>query len=142
MDGEQRRCADHEGHRDVVNIRGMFWSLLLTAVLGPSPLLAQGFMGAWQRGDGIAKVKVAPCGNVICMTNTFIRPDVTDEKVGERLEFNVKGSRGQSLEGTVLDPKTGKSYSAVVTIAGDHMTTKGCVFGGAICKSTEWTRIR
>lgn len=98
-------------------------------------------MGAWQRGDGIAKVKVAPCGKVICMTNTYIRSDVTDEKTGERLEFDIKSSGGETLTGTVLDPKTGKSYSTVVTIAGEHMTTKGCILGGVICKSTEWTRI-
>jgi uncharacterized protein (DUF2147 family) len=116
--------------------------MLLITALVPSASLAQGFTGAWQRGDGIATVKVAPCGKLICMTNTFIRPDVTDEKVGERLEFSVKGSNKQSLTGTVLDPKTGKSYSAVVTISGDQMTTKGCVLGGVICKSTEWTRIR
>lgn len=142
MDGKFYRRADHEGHGDVVAARWAFWSLLLIMALGPAASFAQGFMGTWQRGDGIARVRVAPCGKVICMTNTFIRPDVTDEKVGERLEFNVKGSNKQSLAGTVLDPKTGKSYSAVVTIAGDHMTTKGCVLGGVICKSTEWTRIR
>jgi len=99
-------------------------------------------MGAWQRADGIARVKVAPCGRVICMTNTYIRPDVTDEKVGERLEFDVKTASGGPLAGSVLDPKTGKSYSATIVVAGDRMTTKGCVLGGVICKSTDWTRLR
>ena len=99
-------------------------------------------MGAWQRGDGIARVKVAPCGKVICMTNTYIRPDVTDEKVGERLEFDLNGANGAALTGTAFDPKSGKSFSTIVTVSSERMTTKGCILGGVICKTTEWTRIR
>jgi uncharacterized protein (DUF2147 family) len=116
--------------------------LVIALALGTSSAHAAGdLMGAWQRGDGIARVKVAPCGKVICMTNTYIRPDVTDEKVGERLEFDVKSS-GADLAGTVLDPKTGKSYSATIVVNGDRMSTRGCILGGVICKSTEWTRLR
>ena len=116
--------------------------LVIALALSASSAQASGeLMGAWQRGDGIARVKVAPCGKVICMTNTYIRPDVTDEKVGERLEFDVKSS-GADLAGTVLDPKTGKSYSATIVVNGDRMSTRGCILGGVICKSTEWTRIR
>ena len=75
------------------------------------------------------------------MTNTYIRPDVTDEKVGERLEFDLKAADA-AMTGTAFDPKTGKSYSATVTVTGDRMTTRGCILGGVICKGTEWTRIR
>ncbi|MBB1093858.1 DUF2147 domain-containing protein [Rhodopseudomonas pseudopalustris] len=117
----------------------------LLTLLGASAAVADtgAIMGAWQRDDGIARVKVAPCGKVICMTNTYIRPDVTDEKVGERLEFDLRQGGGDApLTGSVLDPKTGKSYSATITVRGDQMTTKGCVLGGIICKSTNWSRLR
>ncbi len=120
-------------------------ALIVVTLLGASSALAQdssAVMGAWQRGDGIARVKVAPCGKVICMTNTYIRPDVTDEKVGERLEFNLNGTDGAALTGTAFDPKSGKSFATVVTVAGERMTTKGCILGGVICKSTEWTKVR
>ena len=115
--------------------------VIALALSASSARAADELMGAWQRGDGIARVKVAPCGKVICMTNIYIRPDVTDEKVGERLEFDVKSS-GADLAGRVLDPKTGKSYSATIVVNGDRMSTRGCILGGVICKSTEWTRIR
>lgn len=124
-------------------------ALCVAALLGATPTLAQdasAVMGAWQRGDGIARVKVAPCGQkngqVICMTNTYIRPDVTDEKVGERLEFNFSGADGAALTGTAFDPKSGKSFSTTIAVAGERMTTRGCILGGVICKSTEWTRVR
>ncbi|QDM15990.1 DUF2147 domain-containing protein [Tardiphaga sp. vice352] len=115
--------------------------IIALALSASSAQAADELMGAWQRGDGIARVKVAPCGKVICMTNIYIRPDVTDEKVGERIEFDVKSS-GADLAGTVLDPKTGKSYSATIVVDGDRMSTRGCILGGVICKSTEWTRLR
>ena len=120
-------------------------ALIVATLLGASPALAQdasAVMGNWQRGDGIARVRVAPCGKVICMTNTYIRPDVTDEKVGERLEFNLNGRDGAALTGTAFDPKSGKSFSTVVTVAGERMTTRGCIAGGLICKTTEWTRLK
>jgi uncharacterized protein (DUF2147 family) len=118
--------------------------LIATLWLTGSAIAANGdsIMGAWQRDDGIARVKVAPCGRVICMTNTYIKPGVNNEKVGERLEFDVKASGGSTLTGTVLDPKTGKSYSATIDINGDTMTTNGCIMGGLICKGQSWTRLR
>lgn len=122
--------------------RVALFSLILAGLLSPVNGWAQNPLGEWQRGDGIANVKVAPCGKVICMTNIFIKPGVTDEKVGERLEFDVKASGDQALTGAVFDPKTGKSYSVVVEVAGDQMTTRGCILGGVICKTTNWTRIR
>jgi uncharacterized protein (DUF2147 family) len=115
--------------------------VIALALSASSAHAADELMGAWQRGDGVARVKVSPCGKVICMTNIYIRPNVTEEKVGERLEFDVKSS-GADLAGTVLDPKTGKSYSAIIVVNGDRMSTRGCILGGVICKSTEWTRIR
>jgi uncharacterized protein (DUF2147 family) len=117
---------------------------MLFAALGSAAMAqdAKRVMGEWQREDGIARVKVAPCGNVICMTNIYIRPDITEEKVGERLEFNLDGTSNASLTGTAFDPKSGKRFSTVVTVAGDRMTTKGCILGGVICKTTEWTRLR
>lgn len=138
-----RQCAgrsDHAGHGDVVSGRAALLALLGIALLAPAH--AQNLMGVWQRDDGIARVRVSPCGKVVCMTNIYIRPDVTDEKVGERLEFDLKESATAAMAGTVLDPKTGKSYSANVKVKGDRMTTRGCVLGGAICKTTEWTRVR
>ncbi len=139
MDRQRRGRPDHEGYRYLVIARA---TLVLTLLLAASATHAEGsMMGAWERGDGIARVKVAPCGTVICMTNTYIKPGVQDEKVGERLEFDVKSS-GDELKGAVLDPKTGKSYSATIVVNGDRMTTRGCILGGVICKSTDWTRIR
>ena len=118
-------------------------ALLGVALLAPSAVRAQdAVMGAWQRDDGIAQVKVAPCGKVICMTNTYIKPGPPDERVGERIEFDLTAAGGSSLSGTVRDPKTGKSYATTVEVAGETMTTRGCILGGVICKTTNWTRIR
>ena len=34
------------------------------------------------------------------------------------------------------------TYTGKMTLASDHLTTAGCVFGGLICKTFEWTRAR
>lgn len=103
--------------------------------------LADGFLGAWARGDGIARVKVERCGAQICMTDTYIRPDVTSEKVGDKVIFDVKPQADGTLSGSAYDPQRDLKFSVVVTFAGDRMTTKGCVLA-VVCKSESWTRIR
>lgn len=121
-------------------MRAALFPLLLTLV--PTTALADGFVGAWARGDGIARVKVERCGARTCMTDTYIRPDVTNEKVGDRIIFDVKPQPDGTLSGSAYDPQRDLRFSVVVTIAGDRMTTKGCVLAGIVCKSESWTRIR
>lgn len=121
-------------------MRAALIPLLLTLI--PTAALADGFLGAWARGDGIARVKVERCGAQTCMTDTYIRPDVTSEKVGDKVIFDVKPQADGTLSGSAYDPQRDLRFSVVVTIAGDRMTTKGCVLGGLVCKSESWTRIR
>ena len=89
------------------------------------PVLAQpdDIFGNWSRGDGAARVKVAPCGGNICAINTWIKdPAGQKEKVGDRLIF------------------TNLTFSAKLKATGDSMVTTGCIVGGLICRSTRWTK--
>ncbi len=115
-------------------------ALILSTTLPVSA--ADGFFGAWARGDGVARVKVETCGAQICMTDTYIRPDVKDEKVGDKIVFDVKPAADGTLTGNGYDPQRKLNFSVVITVAGDRMTTKGCTLAGIVCKSESWTRIR
>ena len=42
--------------------------------------------------------------------------------------------------GSAFNPEDGKNYSGKMTLAGDKLNTSGCVLGGLICKSVDWTR--
>ena len=97
--------------------------------------------GGWARGDGVARVRIAPCGGAICAVNTWIKPGVTDEKVGDKLVMNVEPLSAATLSGTAFDPQRNLSYRLKVTLSGKSMTTRGCVFGGMFCKNMGWTRL-
>ena len=97
--------------------------------------------GNWARGDGNAKVLIAPCGDNICATNTWIKPGTPKEKTGDRLVMDIKPDENGVYSGTAFDPQRDKSYRITVTVDGSSMTTKGCIVAGLLCKGISWTRI-
>jgi uncharacterized protein (DUF2147 family) len=98
--------------------------------------------GLWARGDGLARVQIVPCGGVVCAINTWIRPGVTDEKVGDKLVMNVEPKAAGILSGTAFDPQRELNYRLKINLAGSRMTTQGCVLAGFICKNMGWTRLQ
>ncbi len=112
-----------------------FLSLLATPVLAQTP------QGDWSRGDGKAKVTIAPCGDDLCAINTWIRAGVRDEKVGDKLVMTVTEGDGGRWVGKAYDPQRKLNYRLTIDVAEKTMTTSGCVLGGLICKKMAWTRI-
>lgn len=97
--------------------------------------------GAWARGDGVARVQIAPCGGAICVVNTWIKPGVTDEKIGDRLVMNVEPSSAAAMSGTAFDPQRNLNYRMKISLSGTRMTTRGCVLASLFCKNIGWTRL-
>lgn len=119
--------------------------LPLTFVIVFLPAVAvagEGLNGLWARGDGVADVNVAPCGGAICMTNTAIRNSQANEKVGDELVVTASKMTPTSLSGSAFDPQRNRSYDIEMNVAGNRMTTRGCIAGGLLCKTIEWTRLR
>jgi uncharacterized protein (DUF2147 family) len=105
-----------------------------------TPAAADGIFGTWMRGDGAARVKMAACGDDICATNIWIKdPAKQSEKVGDRLVFKIS-QKGDGWSGSGYDPQRNLNLSATLKASGDNMTTTGCVLGGLVCRSTQWTR--
>ena len=98
--------------------------------------------GQWARGDGNAKVQIAPCGSDICATNTWIKPGTPKEKTGDRLVMSIKPTSDGEYAGTAFDPQRDLTYKLTVSVKGDTMTTTGCVLAGIICKGVNWSRIQ
>ena len=46
--------------------------------------------GSWSRGDGLAAVRIAPCGSSMCAVNTWVKDSSQGEKVGDRLVMTVR----------------------------------------------------
>ena len=89
----------------------------------------------------MARVQIAPCGGAICAINTWIKPGVSDEKVGDKLVMSVEPSSAAAMSGTAFDPQRNLSYRMKINFSGKSMTTQGCVLGGLLCKNMGWTRL-
>ena len=99
--------------------------------------------GEWLRADGVAKVRFTNCGDAFCGSISWLKDPKNDPaKVGEQVFFGMKPAGENVWKGSAFNPEDGRTYAGKVTVAGAHMTTAGCVFGGLICKSMEWTRER
>ena len=116
-------------------------SILALALTGGSAF-ADTIEGQWSRGDGNAKVQIAPCGSDICAVNTWIKPGTPKEKTGDKLVMSIKPTSNGEYSGTAFDPQRDLTYNLTVSVKGASMTTKGCVLAGIVCKGVNWTRIK
>ena len=122
-------------------IHGMAFAAIIaagtTATAGPS----NDIFGIWQRGDGAARVRMAPCGDKNCATNIWIKDAETQrEHVGDKLVFKIKPN-GNNWTGSAYDPRRGLNLSAKLIPAGNTMVSTGCILGGLTRRSTQWARI-
>jgi uncharacterized protein (DUF2147 family) len=117
-------------------------ALAAALILASAPALAGDSaspLGDWARGDGIARVKIEPCGKNLCAINTWIKPGVTDEKVGDRLVLSLKPD-GARWAGEAFDPQRDLHFNMSFEVGGSSMRSQGCALGGLLCKSMAWTR--
>lgn len=114
----------------------------LAVIAAPAMAGPDEIFGNWSRGDGAARVKVAPCGSGnICATNIWIKDPVSQkEKVGDKLIFTIKADN-EAWAGSAYDPQRKLNLSAKLKASGDSMVTTGCIVGGLICRSTQWARL-
>lgn len=131
------RLAGNAGAR-AVKLAGL---LLGTALLSnPASAAGNEAHGVWMRGDGNARVRIAPCGASLCATNLWVRDKSGGEAVGDRLIMTVKPRNAGTLEGKAFDPKRNLNYSIRIKVSNAGLVTRGCIVGGLLCKDVRWTR--
>lgn len=113
---------------------------LAAFLTGASAASAEITSGVWMRADGLAKVRVQPCGQALCAINVWVK-NPGDEKVGDRLVLDVKPVKPGMLEGAAFDPQRNLRFSSKITYSSSQMTTSGCVLGGLLCRSVSWTKV-
>ena len=124
----------------VITMRGFVTFVTAVAILHPALAANEGILGNWARGDGNARVRIAPCGGALCAINTWIRNPDSGEHVGDRLVMKVSGG-GATMSGTAYDPQRKLNYSLEINYGEQSMQTRGCVLAGIICKSVHWSRV-
>ena len=122
-------------------VTGLAGVLLMLRAASAAPASDPSYLGHWARGDGKTHIRVEPCGKSVCGVNTWVRPGMKHEKVGDRLIFEVKPSGASHWTGSAFDPERNERYTVRVKVAGRRMTTDGCVMGGLFCQSMSWTRL-
>ncbi len=132
--------------------------LALTATLlgiASGPALAQkggDLSGVWQTETAGSTVRIARCGAGYCGTIAATpgpgldsqNPDATlrtRKLVGVQI-MQAGTPSGEGFEGSLYNPKDGKTYSGSLTPKGpDTVEVAGCVLS-VICKRQTWRRMR
>src|ERR1700678_1291970 len=123
-------------------MRTLLVALALTAAV--SAASAGEATGLWIRDDGSAQLRFVPCGGggPLCGFLAWKKESGGPARVGQKLFSDMKPNGEDSWAGSAFNPEDGKRYTAKLTVSGDHLVTAGCVLGGLICKSFDWTRTR
>jgi uncharacterized protein (DUF2147 family) len=122
-------------------MRASLVALALTATV--SAASASGLTGVWIRDDGSAKLRFSTCdGGAVCGFLAWKKDPGGPAKIGQMLFSDMKPNGEDSWAGAAFNPEDGKRYTAKLTLSGDHLVTAGCVLGGLICQSFDWTRTR
>ncbi|RED16524.1 DUF2147 domain-containing protein [Parasphingopyxis lamellibrachiae] len=122
-----------------------------------APAAAQsGITGNWLTEDNRAVIAIGRCGETLCGRITRILvpteagqrdvnnpdPNLRNRRIeGSRVLTGFRFDRGQYRHGQVYDPENGRSYNARLRLNRDGtLRVTGCVLGGIICQSQNWTR--
>jgi uncharacterized protein (DUF2147 family) len=121
-----------------------FWKAAAMAaglsLLGSAPALAD-IVGTWQRDNGESRVRFARCGEAVCGTVVWLKnPGATKSKVGMQVFTNMKPNGANTWSGTAFNPEDGQNYTGRITLSGSTLSAGGCVMGGMICRTVNFTR--
>ena len=104
-------------------------------------------IGMWKTevDDGAyAHVDVKPCDGKICGTiaRTFdANGEYQSKNLGKNIIQGMVPDGAGKYSGQVWRPSNGKIYVGKLVLSGDSLKMKGCIAGGLICSSQNWTRI-
>lgn len=124
---------------------------LAALFLSGQPLLAADpLAGIWRtqpgRDGGFGHVEILPCGDGLCGTvvQTFDAQGqaVAAGDLGAAILADVRATGdGGYGKGRIINPETGRSYTARLTLRGDQLDVGGCVM--MICRNAgTWQRVR
>ena len=115
---------------------------VLTFLALAAPAAAQQATGLWLRENGLSQVRISPCGPHLCGFVAWVKDPEHASDIGLKVFYNMKPSGPASWEGEAYNPEDGKTYTGKLVVEGETLKTSGCVFGGLICKSVTWTRLK
>jgi uncharacterized protein (DUF2147 family) len=115
-----------------------------------APISRDPIFGVWTNPRHSIAVKTLLCGNALCGQIVAASAEAQDDAreagvvrlVGTELLQNYRKTANGTWSGTVFVPDMAKSFSShIVQRSPDMLRISGCILGGLICKSQDWTRI-
>ncbi|MGH1349742.1 MAG: DUF2147 domain-containing protein [Methyloligellaceae bacterium] len=94
--------------------------------------------GVWVRNNGV-HIKVYKCKDGLGMT---IVKATKKENTGRNIMCGAKKTSSGKWDGKILNVADNRTYKGTVTINRNILTLEGCVFGGLICKTDKWKRLK
>lgn len=123
--------------------------LFAFGISAASPVMAEPLTGVWQtnpgRDGGFGHVRIGLCEDSLCGTvvETFGadgRPIRADDLGAVILEGIAATGNGGYGRGRIINPETGRSYTARLRLQGDRLTVGGCIL--MICRDAgTWRRV-
>lgn len=128
---------------------------------------ADSILGEWLTGDGKSRVEIYHCEKKYCGKITWLKEPVyaADDDQGMAGKIKVdRENKNESLrsrpllglnmlndfeyeggneweEGSIYDPRDGKTYSSIITLKSSNLLhVRGYIGFSFIGKTTEWTR--
>lgn len=102
--------------------------------------------GVWQtetsEKGSFLHVRVGPCGDKVCGVIDKVLGGGDESITGKTIIWDMadQGS-GAFNGGKIWAPDTDKTYKSKMALSGDTLQVSGCVLGGAICRSQNWSRV-
>jgi uncharacterized protein (DUF2147 family) len=130
-------------------------SLLAATLAGAAPpppteTPTEVVIGTWQNPKRSIAVRTVMCGQQLCGSIVAATEEAMQDArdagvpnlIGTELLRSYRKDSDTRWIGTVYVPDMGKSfYSRIVVLSPTRLRISGCVLGGWICKSQEWTRL-
>lgn len=115
---------------------------VLSVVMAPSQCFAQDATGTWLVAERDAHVRIASCGAALCGWISWLKDPSASTQAGRRVIWDMKTSGDGEWIGKVFNPRDGNTYSGKMKVSGEALAVTGCVFGGSLCRTFAWERVR
>ncbi len=137
--------------------------LIVGSLLSTSSLKAQtadAILGKWTNPTGEAHILIYRTGNTYSGKLNWLKPSNNENRPINDVNNPDKSLRNKPLlglellkgfehkgggsyeEGTIYDPKNGKTYSCKMTLNGDKLKIRGYIGVSLLGRSEVWTRVK
>lgn len=138
--------------RTLPPIAALLLAALPAAAQAPAtpPPPADPVFGTWTNPKHTIAVRTAPCGAELCGAIVAASPQAQQDAreagvanlIGTELLRDYRRTGPQRWSGTVFVPDMGRSFtSRIVQVSPGVLRISGCILGGLLCKSQDWTRL-